>query len=104
MTCSATAPLSLEERLVRLARDVHRRHRCFIREFRIEPAAGGLVLHGRAYCFYGKQLAQEELRQHGLRILCNRILVDGSIDDACDLAGCACGSRESATGGDGQLT
>jgi hypothetical protein len=34
-----------------------------VRDFRIELREGGLVLHGHTRTYYGKQLAQEAVRQ-----------------------------------------
>jgi hypothetical protein len=51
--------------------------RVFVRDLVIESTAEGIVLHGRAYSFYGKQLAQEVfLARARVRIRANRIKVD----------------------------
>lgn len=61
-----------------LAADIRWRHRNLLRELRIEVAEGGVILHGRAYSFYGKQVAQHEvLRRTGLVLLANRLVVAG---------------------------
>jgi hypothetical protein len=60
---------------VRLAADIRRRHRYLLRDLRIEVVAGGVVLHGRAVTFYGKQLAQHEVMRRSFTIVANRIVV-----------------------------
>lgn len=67
-----------ESSLKELASDICRRYRALLGELRIEAVAGGVALHGRAYSFYGKQVAQHEvLRRSGLVVLVNRIAVAG---------------------------
>ncbi len=59
-----------------LAADVRWRNRSLIRELRVEVIEGGVLLHGHAYSYYGKQVAQHEvLRRTGLALLANRITV-----------------------------
>ena len=59
-----------------LAADIRSRHRSLLRELRIDVVEGGVILHGHAYSFYGKQIAQHEvLRRTGLVLLANRIAV-----------------------------
>jgi hypothetical protein len=59
-----------------LATAIRERHRSLLRELRIEVVEGGVILHGRAYSFYGKQVAQHEiLRRAQLVLLANRITV-----------------------------
>jgi hypothetical protein len=73
---TATTPLREQERdLDRLATDTRDRHRGHLREFRIEVAEGGVVLHGVAAAFYGKQLAQQALLRRGFHVIANRIVV-----------------------------
>jgi hypothetical protein len=51
--------------------------RSFVRDLSIEVTSGGLILHGSAYTFYGKQLAQQEvMRRTHLRVLTNRVTVN----------------------------
>ncbi len=51
-------------------------NRAFIAELRVEIRAGGVVLHGLAYSYYGKQLAQELVLHWGmLPIVANQIVV-----------------------------
>ena len=65
-----------------LAAAIHRRFRSLIGELRIEVVEGGVVLHGLAYSFYGKQIALHEVRQHGaFVVLANRITVVGRTTD-----------------------
>jgi hypothetical protein len=60
-----------------LAADISRRHRGLLRELWIEVGEAGAVLHGRAYSFYGKQLALHEVRRRGgVVVVANRIAVD----------------------------
>lgn len=66
-----------------LAADIRWRHRSLLRELRIEVVEGGVILHGRAYSFYGKQVAQHEvLRRTNLVLLANRIAVAATSHDA----------------------
>jgi hypothetical protein len=61
----------------KLASDIRQRHRTLLRELRIEVVTGGVVLHGRAYSFYGKQVALHEvMRRSGVTVVANRIVVD----------------------------
>ncbi len=76
-----TAPLApqaaSETTLGRLAAEIRNNHRGHLRELRIEAACGGVVLHGRAGTFYGKQLALHEvLRRGGVVVVANRITVE----------------------------
>ncbi len=67
-----------EELLGRLRRAVEARAGRRLRDLRVEVVTGeaGVVLHGRADCFYAKQLAQHVVaRVTGLRVLANRIVV-----------------------------
>ena len=57
-----------------LASDVRERHRSLLRVLRIEVVAGGVVLHGHANTFYGKQVAQQEVMRHWA-VVANRIVV-----------------------------
>ena len=58
-----------------LASDIRERHRSQLRDLRIEVVAGGVVLHGRATTFYGKQVAQHEVMRHAVAVVANRIVV-----------------------------
>ena len=57
-----------------LASDIRERHRSLLRDLRIEVVAGGVVLHGRANTFYGKQVAQHEVMRYSV-VVTNRIVV-----------------------------
>jgi hypothetical protein len=51
-------------------------HRSHLRDLSIERTPAGLILHGRATSYFGKQMAQEEvLRRWTGPILSNRIVV-----------------------------
>lgn len=72
MTCTC-APT---DALGQLAADIRSAHRSHIRELRIELAASGVVLAGRAATFYGKQLALHEVTHRSrLVVVANRIEV-----------------------------
>jgi hypothetical protein len=59
-----------------LASEIRARHRDVLRELRIEAVAGGVVLHGRARTFYGKQVALHEVRRRcQLAVVANHITV-----------------------------
>jgi hypothetical protein len=59
-----------------LAADIRRRHRVLLRDFHIEEVSGGVALHGHAYSFYGKQIAQHEILRRGdLAVVVNSIVV-----------------------------
>lgn len=72
-------PIRVTETLpARVAADVLTQHRGLVRELWVEVAEGGVVLHGTAYSYYGKQVAQHEvLRRTGLVLLANRVRVIG---------------------------
>ena len=66
----------MHEDLQEMAGEIQRQYRSVIREFRIEPVEDGLVLHGFAYLFYGKQVALSEVQRRSSRpIVANRIVV-----------------------------
>jgi hypothetical protein len=59
-----------------LASEIRARHRNLLRELRIEVVAGGVVLHGHAYTFYGKQVALSEVSQRcEIAVVANHITV-----------------------------
>lgn len=61
-----------------LAADIRQRNRGLVRDLRLEVAESGVILHGSAYSFYGKQVAQHEVRRlTGLTVLANRMTVAG---------------------------
>ncbi len=64
--------------LKRLAEDIVSRHRSRVRELCIEAAKGGVVLRGRSRTYYGKQVVLHEVRQSGLVVLANEIVVCGN--------------------------
>jgi hypothetical protein len=72
-TPSANAPRTdLQE----LAREIQHSNRSLLRDLRIEHVDGGVALHGVAFSFYGKQIAQHEiLRRGNVTIVTNRIVV-----------------------------
>lgn len=73
LTDRGMAPATLAE----LAADILRRHRGLIRELTLEAVTGGVVLRGRAYSFYGKQVALHEVRRRGrLSVVANVLAVD----------------------------
>jgi hypothetical protein len=51
----------VQEELRELAADILRRFRCHVGALSIDLAAGGLVLHGLAFSYYGKQLVLHEV-------------------------------------------
>jgi hypothetical protein len=58
-----------------LESDIRERHRSLLRDLRIEVVAGGVVLHGHADTFYGKQVAQQEVMRRAITVVANRIVV-----------------------------
>ena len=55
---------------------IRRRYRGLLLDLQLEVVGTCVVLHGRATSFYGKQMAQQEVLNHGgLSILANRIAV-----------------------------
>jgi hypothetical protein len=59
-----------------VAAEVRNRHRSHHRELRIERVEGGVVLHGRATSYYGKQVAFHEVSSRcRLVVVANRIEV-----------------------------
>jgi len=65
-------PISVSE----LAADIQWRHRTLIRELHIELVEGGIILHGRAMTFYGKQIAFHEVScRCRLVVVANRLEV-----------------------------
>jgi hypothetical protein len=74
---TALAIPSYQDRILhQLATEVRIRHRDCLRELQIEVVVGGVVLHGRAITFYGKQIAFHEVRHRSrLTVVANRIQV-----------------------------
>lgn len=73
----ATIEAAAGAALRRIAADILRTQRCHLHELEIVEAPRGLVLHGRARSYYGKQIAYHEVsRRSGMRILANRIVVE----------------------------
>jgi hypothetical protein len=59
-----------------LAAEIRARHRGLLRELRIEAVEGGVALFGRAYTFYGKQVALHEVRRRcRTPVVANHIIV-----------------------------
>jgi hypothetical protein len=59
----------------RIESEVRALHRSHLQALTIEQTPTGLILHGRAATFFGKQMAQEEVRRRTGPILFNRIVV-----------------------------
>ena len=57
-------------------------HRSNLRELRIEVAAEGVILRGRAATIYGKQVAQHEVLRRGMTIAANDIVVAARLHSA----------------------
>lgn len=49
--------------MAELAAEVRAQNRGLLRDLRIETVDRGIVLHGFAYSFYGKQIALREVRK-----------------------------------------
>lgn len=65
-----------ETELHRMAAEIQQENRCLIREMRIQSEPDGIVLHGFAYSFYGKQIALSEAKRRTTRrVEANRIEV-----------------------------
>jgi hypothetical protein len=64
-------PQYLEE----LAEVIRLRYRAVINEIEIQAAERGVVLHGSAATYYGKQIAQHELLRRGFAVIANHIRV-----------------------------
>ena len=59
-----------------IAMSLHRRHGRQVRDLKIFRRSDGLILHGQASTYYGKQLAQHvAMKLHGLPIAANEIEV-----------------------------
>jgi hypothetical protein len=62
--------------LAELAAEIRATHRALIRELRIEPVAGGVIIRGRASTYYGKQVAFHEVRRRcGRAVVGNQVCV-----------------------------
>jgi hypothetical protein len=57
-----------------LATEIRLRHRSLIQTLGIDVVEGGVVIHGRAYTFYGKQIALYEILRR-FAVVANRIEV-----------------------------
>lgn len=79
MACAPVLP-TVREACQQLAEEVQQSHRGLIRELRIALKAAGAELDGQATCYYGKQIAQEEVRRRGLRVVANRNRVAQAVD------------------------
>jgi len=77
MTTSKLACLSETDRdLAQLAAHIRNRHRSHLRDLRIEAVWGGVIIHGRASTFYGKQIAFHEVCSDGrFAVVANQIEV-----------------------------
>jgi len=70
------AAMPASNRLLKLAEEILRKHRCVLREIAIHPEGDGVVITGFASFYYGKQLAQHEVLKAQLIIVANRIIVE----------------------------
>jgi hypothetical protein len=69
--------LGLTEVIHELEDHLRTQLRSLVCDLSIEVTSGGLILHGSAYTFYGKQLAQQEvMRRTRRRVLINHITVN----------------------------
>lgn len=68
-------PTFLETDVTELAADIRERHRSLLRDLRLEVVDNGVVLHGHAYSFYGKQVALHEVLRREVPVVANRIAV-----------------------------
>jgi hypothetical protein len=82
MTTTDLACLSDHDQLLaQLAAQIRNRHRSHIRELWIEVVWGGVVLHGQASNFYGKQMAFHEVCNDGrFVVVANQIEVQSRDD------------------------
>lgn len=70
-----------------LAETVLARHPSLIRELRIERVPHGIILHGTAISYYGKQVALQEVRQrYPVRVVANDIRVPCEETGTLDIA------------------
>jgi hypothetical protein len=66
------------DRLQQLATEILNRNKSHLRELRIEPTDGGVMLRGVAITFYGKHIAFHEVgSQEGIVVVGNEIEVKG---------------------------
>ncbi|HEY2787784.1 MAG TPA: hypothetical protein VGJ05_22700 [Fimbriiglobus sp.] len=71
-------PVALPDPVQEIARSVRDRFRGMVQELRIEPEGESVVLYGRAYSYYGKQMAQEAVIRSGrFSVRANRMDVIG---------------------------
>jgi hypothetical protein len=57
---------------------IRSKYRGLVKELWIQPEGDSVVLYGRAYSYYGKQMAQEEVIRSGrLAVVANRMSVIG---------------------------
>jgi hypothetical protein len=65
-----------EEPTARVAEDIVKQHRSHLRDLEILLTRRGIILHGLARSYYGKQLAFHEVsRRLGMRVIANHIVV-----------------------------
>jgi hypothetical protein len=70
---STSAP---EEATARVAQEIVKQHRSHLRDLEILVTRRGIILHGLARSYYGKQLAFHEVsRRLGMRVIANHIVV-----------------------------
>jgi hypothetical protein len=76
MLAEPTRSSGPEEALRQVATKILGSYRCFLSELRLEIVEGGVVIRGRAGCFYGKQIAFHEVsRRCGCVVVANEIEV-----------------------------
>lgn len=67
----------LEASVSQVAAEIVRRNRGDLRELEILVTRRGVILHGTARSYYGKQLAfHEVVRRLGMRVIANHIVVE----------------------------
>jgi hypothetical protein len=65
------------DRIQPLVKSIRDRYRSWVKDLHVEVVGDQVVLYGRAYSYYGKQMIQEEvIRQGRLSGLSNRIEVE----------------------------
>ena len=77
LTTEVPPASALEEPTARVAQDIVKQHRSHLRDLEILITRRGIILHGLARSYYGKQLAFHEVsRRLGMRVIANHIVVE----------------------------
>lgn len=77
LTTEVLPTSALEEATARVAEDIVKQHRSHLRDLEILVTRRGIILHGLARSYYGKQLAFHEVsRRLGMRVIANHIAVE----------------------------